>query len=389
MTPEDPRRDADDDLREALQRAVADVEPSYRLDRIRTRTRSDPRSGSPEEGPMKKNARTWLVGATGAVIATAAVIVTLAVVGGGDDDTAPTAGDPTSSASPSERPSETASSAPRPTPPASSAPEPGPSQGAETGDGGGVEVVVPVYYTVDTPQGARLVREFRRVGAAGDSAEDRATAALDAAVGLAPADPDYTTGWPSDASVEVVRRSDDWLVTVASAETDLRAVPDGTDPGTAEAMRQQLVYTLQAVLQERPPIELVASDGGEGGPLLGGTSGPVEAADELDALALMNITNPVEGQVVRGDTLRADGRSSGFEATVVWEVRAGGADGEVVEEGSATAEGWMDALYPWSFDVDVADLEPGDYTLVVRNDDPTGGTEGIGDSADTKAFTLE
>ena len=79
--------------------------------------------------------------------------------------------------------------------------------------------------------------------------------------------------------------------------------------------------------------------------------------------------------------------ASSFEATVPWEIRQGD---QVVLDGFATAEGWMDKLYPWA-DVDrrLRPSSPGDYTFVARTDDPSGGAEGAGPHEDTKDFTLE
>ncbi len=54
----------------------------------------------------------------------------------------------------------------------------------------------------------------------------------------------------------------------------------------------------------------------------------------------------------------------------------------------ATAEGFLDKLYPWSAEVDLADLEPGSYVLHAQTDDPSGG-EGPGPFEDTKTFTVE
>ena len=46
----------------------------------------------------------------------------------------------------------------------------------------------------------------------------------------------------------------------------------------------------------------------------------------------------------------------------------------------------MAATMPHS--IDVSDLAPGEYTFVAGNDDPTGGTEGMGTSEDTKTFVV-
>lgn len=390
------RRDAsrdpghDVELRGLMHDAVDDVEPAYRLDHIRART--SPGGTAPrttrtpltEETPVPESRRTWLVGAGGAVLATAVVIVTIAVLGGGSDDE-------TSTASSSESSSSTEMPTPR---------EVEPTQDRTRGGGGGgggndgsedpevvATPVVPSYYMIGTKLGPRLVREFRPADAYGEDTASTIEAAVRTAVTVRPSDPDYQTLWPEDTVVEVSGGDGEpWAVRLTSESEDLAGRPGGIDDAVATMMRQQVVWTTQAVLQSRDPILLSGPDGGD---LLGVDAGPETAAAELETLALMNITNPVEAQEVTGDVLAADGRSSGFEATVQWELRRGGIDGEVVDEGVTTAEGWVDGLYPWSVEVDVSDLEPGTYTFIARNDDPTGGAEGAGSYADSRGFVIE
>lgn len=395
----DPGHDVE--LRGLLHDAVDDVEPAYRLDRIRARTSpgsvssgatatraATAPSTSPtpltEERTVPENRRTWLVGAGGAVLATAVVIVTVALVGGGPD------GDETSTAS-----SEQSSAMPTPR---EVTPSQRPTRGGDSGGGNGSEdgeeqrevvatPTVPSYYMIGTNLGPRLVREFRQADAYGEDTAATIEAAVRTAVTERPSDPDYQTLWPEDTRVEVGGGDGEpWSVELTSPTEDLNGRPGGIDDPVAEMMRQQVVWTTQAVVQSRDPVVLAGPDGGD---LLGVDAGPETAGVETETLALMNITNPVEGQTVDGDTLVADGRSSGFEATVIWELRRGGIDGEVVDEGSTTAEGWLDALYPWTVEVDVSDLEPGTYTFVARNDDPTGGAEGAGDYADSRGFVIE
>ena len=69
-----------------------------------------------------------------------------------------------------------------------------------------------------------------------------------------------------------------------------------------------------------------------------------------------------------------------------WEIR-GRPTATRCSKGFATAEGWMDKLYPWETEVDVSGLEPGDYTFVAMTDDPSGG-EGGGPTEDTKTITI-
>jgi hypothetical protein len=263
--------------------------------------------------------------------------------------------------------------------------EPSPEPGSEpSGDGsespeetsGTTAGAVPVYYVGDSPQGPRLFREFRQVS--GDPLLEAATL-VD---GGTPLDPDYRTEWPG-VGIESVQATDGVLLVTIPGDgfTDR---PDGMSKASARLAVQQLVYTLQGVQQERVPVQIQRT-GAE--PVLFGisTAEPIPNAPALDVLNLVSVTSPEQGATVDGDTLEASGVASSFEATVPWEVQQ---DGKVVLDGFATAEGWMDRLYPWQTTIDVSGLEPGDYTFVARTDDPSGGAEGAGPQEDTKDFTL-
>jgi Immunoglobulin-like domain of bacterial spore germination/Sporulation and spore germination len=252
------------------------------------------------------------------------------------------------------------------------------SSGGDTdGDGGAATgATVPVYYVGDTPQGPRLFREFQQVS--GDPLLEAATL-VD---GGSPLDPDYRTEWPG-VGIESVQATDGVLLVTIPGDgfTDR---PDGMSKRSARLALQQLVYTLQGVQQERVPVQ-VQRTGAD--PVLFGisTESPFTNAPALDVMGLVNVTSPEQGETVDGDTLEASGVASSFEATVPWEILRGD---EVVLDGFATAEGWMDRLYPWEASIDVSGLEPGDYTFVARTDDPSGGAEGAGPHEDTKDFTL-
>ncbi|MBM7519759.1 Gmad2 immunoglobulin-like domain-containing protein [Nocardioides nitrophenolicus] len=235
---------------------------------------------------------------------------------------------------------------------------------------------VPAYYVGETPQGDRLYREFLQVAGA-----DRLVATAAAITSGDPVDPDYRTLWPKGRFASVEKTADAIVV----------ALPDDTwvsagslKPAQARLAVQQLVYSLQGAAGARLPVR-VTLDGEPAATLLGVPVGDgLSAAPELDVLALVNVTEPAEGTAVSG-SFTATGRSSSFEATVAWEIQD--ADGKVVLEGSAMAEGWIDKLYPWTTEVDVSELPPGDYTFVARTDDPSGG-EGGGPTEDTKRITI-
>jgi hypothetical protein len=244
-----------------------------------------------------------------------------------------------------------------------------------SGDAG--TTTVPVYFVGDTPQGKRLFREFRKVEA--DNPAQEALALLTAGDAL---DPDYGTLYPggSFASVEIGADK----ITVGLPDESWTTAPDGMSDDEARLATQQMVYTLQGIAQDRLPVSITL----DGAPAdLFGLAGEVSNDPELDVRALVNITTPEQGATVSG-TFTASGASSSFEATTPWEVREGGADGKVVKDGFATAEGWMDKLYPWETDVDVSGLPAGDYTFVAMTDDSSGG-EGDGPTVDTKSITIK
>jgi len=85
---------------------------------------------------------------------------------------------------------------------------------------------------------------------------------------------------------------------------------------------------------------------------------------------LITLAAPAEGATVSG-SFEASGEANSPEANVPWEVRD--TTGETVLEGAATAEGWMNKLYPWTTTVDVSDLEPGTYLFIARTDDTSDG----------------
>ena len=113
---------------------------------------------------------------------------------------------------------------------------------------------------------------------------------------------------------------------------------------------------------------------------------PLANADPLDVQSQMSVTYPYEGAVVTGSFV-AEGVNNGNEATMNWRIE--NATGDSVLEGYATAEGWMDGLYPWQTDpIDVSGLAPGRYTFVAVNPDESDG-EGFPPDTDTRSITVE
>lgn len=247
----------------------------------------------------------------------------------------------------------------------------------DDGAGGGAERTVAVYYVGDTERaGPRLYREFQK--GRGD--------ALDAAVSAlngTPLDPDYRTMWRSAWLTGVNFEGGVLDVTV---DQSVRRRPGGMSAAEARAAVEQVIYTLQAAVQERAPVQFRAS----GDPIdrVFGvrTSQARKNGPMLDVLSHLSLTSPEQGSVVGDGTLEVSGVGNSFEANVGWEIRQGK---RVVRHGFATMAGWMEPkLFPFETTVDVADLPPGDYTLWATTDDPSGGSEGIGAMTDDKSFTI-
>jgi hypothetical protein len=252
----------------------------------------------------------------------------------------------------------------------SASPEP-----SESSDGTTDTVAVPVYFVGDTPQGPRLYREFRQV-----AADDPAAGALALLTSGDALDPDYRTLYPGGTFAGVQVDADPIVVDLP--DESWTTAPDGMSQDDARLAAQQLVYTLQGIAQSRTPVSIQL----DGAPAdLFGLGGELSNEPETDVRALVNVTSPEQGATVSG-TFTAGGVSSSFEATTPWEIRSG--DGSVVAKGFATAQGWMDKLYPWETEVDVSDLEPGEYTFVASTDDPSDG-EGVGPTEDSKTITVQ
>lgn len=346
-------------LSELLSDAVSDVEPANALDTIRHRTKVTPMNSR----------RPWLFAAGGAVVATAAVITAIALAGGGLTGT--TAGDDPGPAG------QTSSSA-DPTP--SESPDPTtttPAQGS-----GSASAPIPVYFASETPQGLRLFREFQP-GVEGDPllASAVATVTGDSL------DSDYRSLWPEGSSVGSVVSDGADILTVDVTGAS-RGLPPGMTQAEAQLALQQLVYSVQATNQQgRVGVQLLL-DGERSDQVLGQpTSEPLANAPVSATLTMMNVTYPGEGDTVSG-SFTAYGVNNAFEATYGWEILDGQ---EVVASDFGTADGCCEPnkLFEWESEIDVSMLEPGAYTFVASNSDPSGGAEGAGPHVDTRVFIVE
>jgi hypothetical protein len=293
-----------------------------------------------------------------------APLAVLALALAGCADAEPVASDP------AEDPPASETEEPDPEP--NQDPDPSETESADPG------TTTAAYFIADTDRaGPRLYREFQR--ASGEP--------LDAAVEVltaGPVDPDYRTAWQGGQLTSATYDGDYISVVV---DPSVRQRPGGMSKAEAAAAVEQVIYTMQAAVQERAPVQFRTTENPIDMVFGRPTSEPLAEGRMLDTLSHVNLTSPEQGSVVDGDTLAVTGVGNSFEANVGWEIRQGD---EAVQDGFATMAGWMEPkLFPFEVEVDVSGLAPGDYTFWVTTDDPTGGTEGIGAMTDDKEFTVE
>jgi hypothetical protein len=229
-----------------------------------------------------------------------------------------------------------------------------------------------VFYVVDTRAGLRLAPELVDTGT-----DDPGVAAV-AAMLTAAHDPDYTSTWNPATRVLSVTRSGSAIVVDLSK--DARTANVGSEG--AALMIQQLVYTASAAVDASAPVKLLI-EGKPAGELWGVVSWTkaVKRADPLDVRQLVSVESPVDGSSVTSP-VTVSGVAATFEANVPWRVRND--RGKVVKKGFTTAAEAF-TFSPYSFTVE---LEPGTYTIEVREDDPSGGAAGPA-MVDTKSIVVK
>ena len=229
-------------LRRLLEQTVADVDPNDGLEAIRSRTKVN------DMPTNLSSKRPWIWGAFGAAVATAAVIGGFAVI----NNTMirrPTTLD-------SRTPRRTPRRARRPRTPASPA-RPSSDPTDSIGGPSDEEFTVAVYYVGDTPRGPRLYREFHK--STGTTALD---AALADATSVQPLDPDYRTDWPAGivASTAFDGVGSDGLIQITLADESVHDRPAGMSEAEAQIAVEQLIYTAQAAVQARAPVQFLLGE---------------------------------------------------------------------------------------------------------------------------------
>ncbi|HET6920571.1 MAG TPA: Gmad2 immunoglobulin-like domain-containing protein [Jiangellaceae bacterium] len=367
MSVDDERFRRDEDLlRRALREEADEVLPSLdALSRIRRRTARSPLWRRPVVLGM----------AAASVTALAVIAGSAYFLGGSSDDTTASSVDSSPSATTMQSPSPPATESPASEPTDAVSPPPSEASGTQPGN-----ETVPVYYVTETTRGERLAREFRDVPAP----DGPLVAAVTTMLAESALDPDYDRGvWLPDTQVRAIEVKDDVIEVDLTGETDYTSVRDDV----ATLAIQQLVYTVTAAAADAGqngalPVQILV-DGVPPTQMWGqlDLSGPIARAPQMEVWQLVQIVNPQDGAVL-GQSVTIDGVAMAYEAQVDWQVFDD--QGNVVDSGFAMTTD-SSTFAPFRFNVD---LEPGFYSIVVTDADPTGGAEGPGPMSDTKNFSV-
>jgi hypothetical protein len=231
---------------------------------------------------------------------------------------------------------------------------------------------VEAYYVVQTAHGPLLYPETYAVVA--DAQREQA---VERSLTGRADDPDYGTAWPAGTTLQKAQLSDGVLsVDLSGAPSDR---PAGMSTAQAELALDQAVRSAQSAFGSKLPVTFLL-DGRPTPTLLGlPADQPVPGASD-EKLSPVQVDTPTDGAAVESP-FQVTGRAAAFEANVQWELMQGGA---VVKHGFTTAEECC-TLSPFSFEVTAP---PGSYTLVVHDEDASGGTEGAGQVQDTKGVVV-
>jgi hypothetical protein len=209
-----------------------------------------------------------------------------------------------------------------------------------------------------------LFREFHS-GAAATSNADLAVADL----ATLPLDPDYRTPWHPGDLTSITLDSGADVIDVALGTASLHDRPAGMSAAYARAAIQQVIYTAQAAFGKRLGVQFTWHGNPVDQVIGEPTSEPLSQGKVLQVCSLMSISNPNEGAQVSG-MLTVTGVNNGFEATVNVYLERNGK--RFLMTPTMASGAYEDKLFPWKATLDLSKVQPGEYTLVATNDDPTG-----------------
>ena len=231
------------------------------------------------------------------------------------------------------------------------------------------------YFTSETAQGFRLVREVHQVSKVeNDLGDDKGFNSLVMLVDgqLPPFDGDHRTLWNNGTKVNSVSV----VGGVATVDLTLGRISLGAE--SEQRAIDQMVWTLiendPAVTSVKFTIDGIVSESLAGHVDFSqvftlAPSYEVLASVWIDLLDRSDVSNPVS----------ITGSACTFEANVAWELTQGG---DVVSSGATTAATACPDRSDWS--IDLGELAPGNYVLKVSD---TSAEDGSLIFEDTKAFT--
>ena len=232
------------------------------------------------------------------------------------------------------------------------------------------------YFTSETAQGFRLVREVHQVSKVeNDLGDDKGFNSLVMLVDgqLPPFDGDHRTLWNNGTKVNSVSVVEG----VATVDLTLGRISLGAE--SEQRAIDQMVWTLiendPAVTSVKFTIDGIVSESLAGHVDFSqvftlAPSYEVLASVWIDLLDRSDVSNPVS----------ITGSACTFEANVAWELTKGG---DVVSSGATTAATACPDRSNWS--IDLGELAPGNYVLKVSD---TSAEDGSLIFEDTKAFTV-
>jgi hypothetical protein len=231
------------------------------------------------------------------------------------------------------------------------------------------------YFTSETAQGFRLVREVHQVSKVeNDLGDDKGFNSLVMLVDgqLPPFDGDHRTLWNNGTKVNSVSVTEG----VATVDLTLGRISLGAE--SEQRAIDQMVWTLiendPAVTSVKFTIDGLVSESLAGHVDFSQVFTPAPSYEVLasvwiDLLDRSDVSNPVS----------ITGSACTFEANVAWELTKGG---DVVSSGATTAATACPDRSDWS--IDLGELAPGNYVLKVSD---TSAEDGSLIFEDTKAFT--
>jgi hypothetical protein len=208
----------------------------------------------------------------------------------------------------------------------------------------------------------------------GGKGGDVLTEAVQDALASLPLDPDYRTPWHALATLDHASYQTTGAagtLQIALKDTGIADRPTSMSPAEAKAAVQQLVYTAQAAVGKRAPVVFTVGRKPPGAhPTLLGIdiSRPIGNAPILRTLSLVNISSPNEGDKVSGK-LTVTGTNNSFEGSSVIYLERHGR--KYLLTPTIGGQG-LHKLFPWTVTLDLTKVQPGEYTLVAENDDPSG-----------------